>query len=204
MTDDKRVIDTTKPSIEIDHTPPKITLTHPESGSVEVTPDGITMTNVAGEKTVFPTVTSGGTGEFEPVSLAEPATYKWEDTTSMDGGSPMAPPSPEFIATIQNGETELKYTYKLEKQDTRVCADAEAFAGLAAHEIWAVTIEEDGKWYAAISAYVWRLNEQNTVPANRYLQARASDSIAVFDHDVKVADFTLPKKAQVLLDKLNS
>jgi len=184
---DPRVIDTTKlPAVDL-NPDESVTITHPSGSTTTITSDG----NIK--------YSASQVGEID-TTKAPILVYDGP------GVSPMAPPSPEFIATIQNGVTNLTNTYtaKLEKVDTRVVADAEVFAGLAAHEIWAVTVEENGKWYAAISAYVWRLNEQNTVPANRYLQAKASDSIVIFDHDVKVADFTLPKKAQTLLDKLNA
>jgi len=170
---DARVIDTTKPTENI---------VHPSGDTTTIAPDGDIKYS----------------GEID--TTKEPPPFP---TYTGLGVAPMTAPSEQLFALIKNGDTNLTYTAKLEKTDTRVVADAEAFAGLAAHEIWAVTIEENGKWFAAISAYVWRLNEQNTVPANRYLQAKASDSIVVFDHDVKVADFTLPKKAQALLDKLN-
>lgn len=166
MTDEKRVIDTTKPT-------ENIIITHPSEGTAIITPNG--------------QITSNGDTEM---SFDEPKSYSDPNTT---------------FTSIQSPVSSI-YTPKIVSLGTLVKSNAEEFAGLAAHESWSVDIHENGEWFASVGCSIWRLNEQNTVPANRWLQAKTSDKLVVVDHDVKEADLInhLPKKVVDLLAKLNA
>lgn len=210
MTDEKRVIDTTKPT-------ENIVITHPSGDTTTITPDG-QITYSASQEGEIASVATGDPIETTPLTLPNDA-----------GISSMAAPNGLAFA-LKNGDTEMSfdepksysdpnttftsiqppdssiYTAKIVSLGTLVKSNAEEFAGLAAHESWSVDIHENGEWFASIGCYIWRLNEQNTVPANRWLQAKSSDKLVVVDHDVKEADLInyLPKKVVDLLAKLNA
>lgn len=206
MTDDKRVIDTTKPT-------ENIVITHPSEGITTITPDGQIKYNASQKEEIASVVNGDSTtplilpNDAGISSMAAPSglvfALKNGDTEMPNGESPTD--NPQYFTSIQPPASSM-YTAKIVSLGTLVKSNAEEFAGLAAHESWSIDIHENGEWFASIDCRIWRLNEQNTVPANRWLQVKSSDKLVVVDHDVKEADLInyLPKKVVDLLAKLNA
>ena len=124
-------------------------------------------------------------------------------TTAVPEATPVTPPPATPAPEVPEPP---RYRLRPKQVGTQVKTNAEAFAGIAAYEVFSLEVWLGDEWVLTTGAQVWRLNETNTIPGNRYVRNSVEDprTVAVVDHDVRVADFPLPPKLAEVMGKLNA